>query len=133
MQLSIIAAVGAQNFAIGKKGTMAWSYPKDLALFQKLTKEAGLVIMGRKTWESIGSTHLPNRFNVVISSNKLDINPNVSTCKKSLQDALIFAQFAQFANPFVIGGSALYKQAMELDICKTAYITRVPDVVHRTN
>lgn len=128
MQLSIIAAV-AQNFAIGKDGKMAWSYPKDLALFQKLTTEAGCVIMGRKTWESIGSTYLPNRFNVVISSNLLDINHNVSTCKKSLQAALIFAQFAQFANPFVIGGSSLYKEAMELDICKTAYITRVPDIV----
>ena len=128
MQLSIIAAV-AQNFAIGKNGTMAWSYPKDLALFQKLTKESGCVIMGRKTYESIGSKPLKERFNVVISRNLLSIDHNVSTCKKSLQAALIFAQFAQFRNPFVIGGTSLYKEAMELDVCKTAYITRVPDIV----
>src|SRR5699024_5906766 len=54
---------------IGKDGKMPWHIPADLKRFRELT-EGGVVIMGRKTFESLGCKPLPNRCNIIISSNE---------------------------------------------------------------
>ncbi len=94
--LTIIAAVAANN-VIGNKGKLPWHIPKEMKLFKKLTMNH-IVIMGRKTFESIGH-ELPNRKNIVISSKKY-----------SLQQALDEVQNEQKA--FVIGGASVYAQMM---------------------
>lgn len=58
----------SQNFAIGKDNQLPWHIPADLKHFKALTS-GGIVIMGRKTFESMGARPLPNRTNMVITTN----------------------------------------------------------------
>ena len=66
---------------IGKKNTLPWKLPSDLKMFKKITTSGSSknsVIMGRKTFESIGSRPLPNRLNIVISKGpSIPESPNV--------------------------------------------------------
>lgn len=101
MKLAIIAAV-ARNRGIGKSGTLPWHISEDLRRFKRLTS-GHAVLMGRKTYESIGHP-LPNRRNVVLTSTPL---PGVETYS-SPADAL--AALAQEERVFVIGGGTLYSQ-----------------------
>ena len=104
MKLAIIAAV-ARNRGIGKGGTLPWHISEDLRRFKRLTS-GHAVLMGRKTYESIGHP-LSNRRNVVLSSTPL---PGVETYS-STADAL--AALAQEERVFVIGGGTLYSQFLE--------------------
>ncbi len=112
--ITMIAAIGS-NKAIGKDNELLWHLPNDLKRFKKVT--AGHhVIMGRKTFESLGRP-LPNRTNIIISRNE---NYKAEGCivVSSLEDALAAA--ATDPNPFILGGAQIYTQAMpladELDI-----------------
>lgn len=67
-QFILIAAM-ADNRIIGKDGKLPWNNPEDLANFKRLTT-GGTIVMGRKTYESIGRP-LPNRRNIVLSSTSL--------------------------------------------------------------
>ncbi|HLF54156.1 MAG TPA: dihydrofolate reductase, partial [Candidatus Nanoarchaeia archaeon] len=75
--ISIIAAM-AKNRVIGKDNKLPWSIPDDLKNFKKLTT-GNTIIMGRKTFESIGKP-LPNRNNIVVSSTMQPLN-GVQVCK----------------------------------------------------
>jgi dihydrofolate reductase len=112
MDIVIVAAV-SKNGVIGKDGTIPWSIPTDLKHFKKLTKD-GVVIMGRKTFESIGNKPLPNRHNIVVSTtmSKINLHSNLSIVT-SLDEALWEAQ-EDFKEAFVIGGESIYKEAMSL-------------------
>ena len=59
------------NNAIGRNGTLPWHFSEDLKNFKKLTM-GHVIIMGRKTWDSLPFKPLPNRQNIVISSNTID-------------------------------------------------------------
>ena len=89
MNIAMIVAYD-QHRAIGKHGNLPWgrSLPADLAHFKKLTTGAS-VIMGRKTFESIGSRPLPNRENIVISRTPTGV-PGVLTAV-TLSSALALA------------------------------------------
>lgn len=113
--LSIVAAV-AENGVIGFNGKLPWNLPEDLKHFQELTKNS-TVIMGRKTFESIGKP-LKNRENVVISRNNY-YHPGVLTAN-SLFEATIKANFDKV---FVIGGSQIYSEA--LPIANTLELTKI--------
>ncbi len=109
MELSLIAAVSS-NGVIGKDGKLPWHIPEDLKLFKELT-ENHAVIMGRKTYESIGKP-LPNRMNIVITT-----RPIVSTLSNvrffnSYLEALEYA--FTYQKVFVIGGQALYEAFIPL-------------------
>jgi len=67
--LSLIVA-RSKNHAIGKDNKLLWNLPTDMAWFKEKTKGKP-IIMGRKTYESIGSKPLPNRMNVVVTSNRI--------------------------------------------------------------
>ena len=101
--LSLIVAIG-KNRVIGQDGTMPWHLPADLAWFKRNTLEKP-VIMGRKTWESIGRP-LPNRHNIVISR-AMDFNPVGVTRVDSPMAALIAAQPAP--EIMIIGGAQIYQ------------------------
>ncbi|HIY47978.1 MAG TPA: dihydrofolate reductase [Candidatus Alistipes faecigallinarum] len=114
--LSIIVAV-AENGVIGDKNTLLWHISEDLKHFKALTT-GHPVIMGRKTYESLGRP-LPNRENVVLSRQQLEI-PGCRVVH-SLDEAV--ALFPADEELFVIGGAEIYAEA--LPRAAKFYLTRV--------
>lgn len=118
-RISIITAV-AENLAIGKANSLLWHIPEDFAWFKKHTK-GHPVIMGRKTFESIGKP-LPGRLNIVITSNP-DFQWEGCTVAHSLEEAIKIAQQHDAEEIFIIGGQSVYKEG--LDYADRLYITLV--------
>lgn len=106
--MAIIAALTKDN-VIGKAGKLPWHISDDLKNFRKLTS-GNSVVMGRKTFESIGKP-LPNRHNIVVSSS-LSVVPGIDVCS-SLEDALEKAK-SYGRDIFIIGGANLYQAAVPL-------------------
>jgi dihydrofolate reductase len=106
--LSLIAAV-ARNSAIGKDNALLWRLPEDLQFFKRTTMGCP-VIMGRKTYESIGRP-LPGRRNIVVSRNA-DWHANGVDTASSLHAALALVPDAD--KVFVIGGAQIYAEALPL-------------------
>lgn len=107
-KLSLIAAV-ARNGAIGKDNALLWRLPEDLKFFKRTTLGCP-VIMGRKTFESIGRP-LPGRRNVVVTRNAAWQHEGVDAVH-TLDAALALVSAEPHA--FVIGGGELYSQALPL-------------------
>lgn len=105
----------ALDGAIGKDNKLPWHLPEDLAHFKRLTHGSS-IIMGRKTWESIGSRALPGRVNIVVS--RRPAPPGVSALWLESLDAAIAA--ARTNSPttasgiYIIGGAEIYAQALPL-------------------
>ena len=118
--LSIIVAI-SDNYAIGRGGDMPWHISEDLKYFKRTTV-GHTVIMGRRTWESIGCRPLPNRRHIVVSRTMAPAEGVivVSTIKKALR-------LAGRKEAFVMGGGQLYAAAMPL--ANRLYITRVHTVI----
>ena len=111
MKLGLIAAV-ARNGAIGKDNALLWHLPEDLKFFKRTTL-GHPVIMGRKTFESIGRA-LPGRHNIVITRNAAWRHDGVDVAA-SLDAALaLLADSTEplADEPFVIGGGEIYAQAL---------------------
>ena len=106
--INIIVAI-SDNYAIGRGGDMPWHISADLKYFKKTTSGSA-VIMGRRTWESLGCRPLKNRLNIVVSSTVQQTRGMVVV--PSLEDALALTD--AFENVFVIGGGQLYRSAMPL-------------------
>jgi dihydrofolate reductase len=105
-RIALIAAV-ARNGIIGVGNSLPWHLPEDLRHFRVLT-DGHAVIMGRKTWESIGRA-LPNRQNIVVSR-QAGLRLDGASVAHSLDEAL---SLATRPDPvFVIGGEALYRSAL---------------------
>lgn len=116
--LNLIVAK-AKNNAIGKNGKIPWNIPEELQYFKAKTIN-NVVIMGRKTYDSIGKP-LNKRINIIISNTKAFSGENCFTVK-SLEAALSLAK--RFNKEiFIIGGERLYKEA--IDIVDRMYITEV--------
>lgn len=114
--INIIVAV-AENGVIGDRNALLWHISEDLKHFKALTT-GHPVVMGRKTFESLGRP-LPNRTNVVITRQAIDL-PGC-TVVHSLEEAL--ALFPTDEQVFVIGGAQIYAQALPL--ADRFYLTRV--------
>ncbi|BEI42303.1 dihydrofolate reductase [Polynucleobacter sp. HIN10] len=99
----------SRNHVIGKDNQMPWKISADLQFFKKVTMGYP-IIMGRKTWESIGRP-LPGRRNIVVSRNS-DYQANGAELVSSLDQALQSLQ--EFERVFVIGGQQLFNQAFPL-------------------
>jgi dihydrofolate reductase len=117
MLISLIAAV-AENGAIGRDNRLLWHIPEDLKRFRQLTT-GHTVIMGRKTFDSIGKP-LPNRHNIVVTKNASSVDGRDVVAAPSVQAAL---REAQGDEVFIIGGASIYQAAMPL--AQRLYITRV--------
>ena len=114
--ISIIVAV-AQNGGIGDKNSLLWHISEDMRFFKRTTS-GHPVIMGRKTYESLGRP-LPNRTNVVISRTLGELEG--CTVVRSLEEAI--ALFPTEEEVFVIGGAQIY--ALALNVADRFYLTRV--------
>ena len=108
MTLSLIAAL-AKNRVIGRDGDIPWRIPEDWQHFKRVTT-GHPIIMGRKTYQSIGKP-LAGRTNIVVTRNR-DLEIAGSVIKHSLEDALAFAAPLSSDEVFVIGGERLYTDAL---------------------
>lgn len=118
--ISLIAAMG-NNRAIGFDQDMPWNLPKDLAYFKQVTT-GHTIVMGRKTFESIGRP-LPNRKNIVLTRQKNIHLPEEVTIISSFDELLDIHKRAASEEIFIIGGGELYKQA--LPYAERLYITEI--------
>ena len=118
MEKCIIVAV-ADNMAIGKDNALLWHIAQDMKFFRSTTVGSP-VIMGRKTYESIGRP-LPKRTNIVVTRSM----PATEGLKlaTSLEQALLLAGEEDAAKAFIMGGGQIYRQAMPL--ADRLYVTHV--------
>lgn len=108
MRLTVIAAV-ADNGVIGRGNDIPWRLPEDWRRFKRTTMGHHLV-MGRRTWESIGRP-LPGRTTVVVSRGEPEL-PDEVDLAHSLDEALSLARGRGETECFVAGGAELYRRAL---------------------
>ena len=108
MEKNVIVAI-ADNYAIGKDNALLWHISEDLRFFKRKTL-GWPVIMGRKTFESIGRA-LPGRVNIVISRG-FSTGEEVEIAG-SLEEAFAIAESTNLEKCFVMGGGQIYAQALE--------------------
>ena len=117
--LSIIVAI-AKNNAIGKDNKLLWHLPEDLKRFKRLTTGHN-IIMGRKTFESLGRI-LPNRYHIILCN---DANLTIDDENVEILDDI--SKLDKYINSdeenFVIGGATMYKLLMPY--AKKMYITEI--------
>jgi dihydrofolate reductase len=121
---------------IGLNGKLPWTLKAELLYFSKITTQysrlpsdpPNVVIMGRKTWESIGKP-LKNRINIILSRTKTLVIPDTSNTFvfNSIDSALEFLKTIVHSAIFIIGGSTLYSQTLPL--CTKLFITRIHSMV----
>ena len=104
MKLTAVAAV-SENLVIGKNNSLPWNIPEDLKRFKALTSGSP-IIMGRKTYESIGRP-LPNRVNIVLTQKGYTSSDEIKIFN-NLNNLLNFCEELD-TEIFVIGGSEIYK------------------------
>lgn len=123
--ISLVVAV-ARDGAIGRAGDLPWHAPEDLAHFKAVTMGHTLVV-GRRTWDSIGRV-LPGRRFVVVSRAALDDLPDGADAAASPADALEVARRTD-PDPIVAGGAVIYDALLpEVDrIHRTSIDIEVPD------
>jgi dihydrofolate reductase len=119
MICSVVVAV-SENGVIGRNNQLPWRLPSDLGHFKRLTT-GHAVVMGRKTYESIGKP-LPHRRNIVVSRNAEFQAMGVEVVS-SLGDALKACIGEE--EVFIIGGASIYGKAFALDIVDRIYLTIV--------
>lgn len=110
--ISFIAAIGTRSRVLGKKGDLVWHIPEDMRRFKALTL-GHVVVMGRKTWESIPERFrpLPGRTNIVITRDGTYIAPG-TIIAHSVTEALDKAREIEGEEIFVIGGAQIYAEAI---------------------
>ncbi len=115
----MIAAIDRDG-AIGRAGDMPWHIREDMLYFKRTTM-GHTVVMGRRTWESLGCRPLPGRRNVVVSSS---LQPSEGMeVVKSIEQIAALSDAAPQEELFIIGGGSLYRSMM--DLSERLYITHV--------
>lgn len=123
MRVRAIVAV-APDMAIGKDGALPWHYPEDLKHFKAVTL-GHAVVMGRKTFESIGRP-LPGRLNIVLSGRNFD-HDAVTVIHDGSELDQVIERLDPGQDLYVLGGSHTYRSLA--DRVEEWVITRVPDKV----
>jgi len=116
--INLVVAYGKKR-EIGINNRLPWRIPEDLKNFKALTM-GGVLLMGRKTFDSIGRA-LPGRKTIVLTRSKEWSHPDVETAG-SLEEAFDKAESAG-TEIFVVGGSEIYRQALPL--CQRLFLSRV--------
>ncbi len=132
MPFNIIAAMSNKDRGIGCNGKLPWNIKEDMEYFSQITRTTinpelrNAIIMGRKTFDSIGRRPLRGRLNVCISTTgEPGINNTVFFCK-SLDEAIRLAsEHDSIENIFIIGGESIYKQAIEHPLCNKLFVNEV--------
>ena len=119
MIISLIVAMDEQR-GIGVEGRLPWHLPADLKRFKSLTMGHHL-IMGRKTYESIGNP-LPGRTMIIVTRNP-NYQPDGCMVARSLETAIEFARMGMYNEAFIIGGGEIFNEA--IDLADRIYLTLV--------
>lgn len=123
MKISLVAAI-AKNNAIGKDNKLLWHLSNDLKFFKAYTL-GKVILMGRKTFESIGKRALPGRINAVISRDSNIKVENVLVFK-TLESAL--EHFKNSEEVCIVGGAQMYKDTLPIaDLLILTRVDAVPD------
>ena len=111
MKIKLIAATDL-HYGIGKNGSLLFKIPEDMRLFKQLTT-GNIVLMGRKTFDSIGCKSLPDRINIVISSKKDFENVGITTFD-NMETAVEYSK-RKFPDKdlYIIGGGQIYEQGIK--------------------
>lgn len=120
-RLALIAAL-APNMGIGEGDQLPWKMPRDMKFFRRTTR-GHVVIMGRRTFESLGCKPLPGRFNIVLSRTRTFQDRNLVTARSINEAIILGTQASRHSRLFVIGGGNVYRQAIE--IADEMYLTLV--------
>lgn len=120
MILSLIVAADENN-AIGVNNTLPWHLPEDLKFFKRTTLGKP-VIMGRKTYESLGKP-LPGRLNIVLTRGSKPELPEGVVLLHTLEEAVKYAEVQGAEEAMVLGGGEIFRQAAGM--VDRMYITRV--------
>ena len=109
MIVSLIAAVDSKN-GIGLKGVMPWGHIKEDMQFFRSTTTGYAVVMGRVTFESLGGKPLPNRKNIVVSSNKNKFSDKYDNLfyEDNFENAISKLLLEKHNQIFIIGGESIY-------------------------
>ncbi len=124
MIISLVVAV-SENNAIGKDNALPWRLPEDLKFFKRTTMGRPM-IMGRKTYESLGKP-LPGRTNIVLSGKKDLQLPEEVKLFSHIKDAISFAAGTGAEEACIIGGGEIFKQVMQT--ADRIYYTRVHTII----
>jgi dihydrofolate reductase len=124
MEINMIAAIG-ENGELGKDNKLLWSIPEDMKFFKEITS-GHTVIMGRKTYDSIGRP-LPKRNNLIITRNTKSFENNEEKGLYYFDNYITMFTFVkEVLKPerlFIIGGGEVYRNTMS--VCHNVYLTRV--------
>jgi dihydrofolate reductase len=123
MTFDLVVAYSVPARGIGLKGKIPWKLPADLDHFYQITK-GGVVIMGRKTWESIPLSRRPlkERFNIVLTCHPDQLSRQPDAVYSSFSEALRDHSDKKI---FIIGGSRLYEESIHHPDCSRIHITEV--------
>ncbi len=116
-----LVVAASENNAIGKDNQLLWHLPKDMRFF-KNTTWALPILMGRKTFESMGRKLLPGRLNIILTQQQ-DLQIMGAEVVNSLQEAIDLVQKLSYKELMVIGGGQVYEMAMP--IAHKIWLTRV--------
>ena len=134
--IATIVAIDS-NYGIGSKGKLLTHIPEDMKMFKELTTN-NVVVMGRKTYESLPKKPLPNRTNIIITSQKETYpcfdNVNNNVVYEDMEGAKLFLSCfekikviydtdVRDRDVYVIGGGQIYKEL--LPFCERVYITKI--------
>jgi dihydrofolate reductase len=120
MNITLVVAA-SENNAIGKNNQLLWHLPKDMRFF-KNTTWALPILMGRKTFESMGSRLLPGRLNIILTHQK-GLQIEGAEVVNTLEEAIVLAEKNDYKELMVIGGGQIYEMA--LPISNKIWLTRV--------
>jgi len=131
LKFIVIACIN-QKRAIGKNGKLLYHIGNDISNFARMTKNNGVVIMGRKTFESLPNGEpLKDRINIILTSNEeYGVSQNFDNVYivHSVKDVIELCEaFFSDKELFVIGGEALYRQFMDGDLVDELRLTVVKD------
>lgn len=121
LKIILIAAM-ADNRVIGKSGQLPWNIREDLENFKRLTT-GGVIIMGRKTYESIGRP-LPNRRNIVLSA--ITIQKEGIETFHAISDMLEILEWEWIEQVFLIGGQKIYEAFLNDRLVDEIWLSKIP-------
>lgn len=117
------------NGGIGKNGTIPWNAPLDLKNFYNITTlkpkdKINILIMGRRTFDSIGNKALKNRLNIVISKT-LNLQNDIIIANDFDHALNISNNIINVYKIFIIGGVEIYKEALKHNMCNKIHLTLI--------
>ena len=120
MNITLVVAA-SENNAIGLNNQLLWHLPKDMRFFKNTTWGMP-ILMGRKTFESMGSKPLNGRLNIIITRNNNWVNKDVKVVH-TMEEAITLADKFSYKELLVIGGGEIYEMA--LPMADKIWLTRV--------